>query len=111
MLFEIFFNAKGELREKIKSQYFDELFELQRYPEVKDSFDFISEALTAARGDFYALPGKNHELAITVVTKKLKDDYLVEGVFVNGADVLRAEDNEWDVPEDERFYAAHRPVA
>jgi hypothetical protein len=110
MLFEVFFNAKGELREKIKSRYFDELFELQRYAEVRDSFDFISEALTAARGDFYALPGKNHELAVTVATKKVKDGYRVEGVFVDGADVLRAQDDEWDVADDERLYARTDPA-
>jgi len=104
MLFEIFFNPKGELREAIKDGYFDELFELQRYAETKESFRFISDALQAARGDFYALPGKNREVAVTVATKKMKDGYRVEAVFVDGADVLRAKDEEWDVPEAERFY-------
>jgi hypothetical protein len=69
-LFEIFFNATGKLRDQIKSGYFDELFELQRYAELKDSFDFIAEALSAAHGNFYTLPGKDHDLAVTVATKK-----------------------------------------
>ena len=109
MLFEIFFTSKGELREKIKSGYFDPLFDLQRHAEFKKSFDFISEALTAARGDFYALPGKNRELAVTVATKKLKEGYRVEGVFVDGADVLRPQDAEWDVPVGERMYERTDP--
>jgi hypothetical protein len=109
MLFEIFFNPKGELREAIKDGYFDELFELQRYAETKQSFQFISDALQAARGDFYALPGKNREVAVTVATKKMKDGYRVEAVFVDGADVLRAKDEEWDVPETERFYERTGP--
>lgn len=104
MLFEIFFNPKGELRKAIKDGYFDELFELQRYTETKASFKFISDTLQAARGDFYALPGKNHEVAVTVATKKMEDSYRVEAVFVDGANVLRAKDREWDVPEVERFY-------
>jgi hypothetical protein len=80
------------------------VFELQRFAEVKASFDFISEALTAARGDFYSLPGKNHELAVTVATKKINDDYRVSAVFIDGDDVLRAQDDESDAHEDERFY-------
>jgi len=44
MLFEVFFNSTGKLRDDIKSGYFDELFELQRYAELKDSFNFIAEA-------------------------------------------------------------------
>ncbi len=109
MLFEIFFTSKGELREKIKGGYFDEVFELQRHSEFKKSFDFIGDALTAARGDFYALPGGNRELAVTVATKKLKDGYRVEGVFLDGADVLRPQDDEWDVPVAERMYERTEP--
>jgi hypothetical protein len=111
MLFEIFFNAKGELRDKIKSRYFDVLFELQRHAEVKDSFDFISEALIAARGDFYTVPGRNHDLAITVATKKATDGHRVDAVFVDGADVLRAQEDEWDVPEEERSYQSMEVAA
>lgn len=104
MLFEIFFNAKGELRNEIKSSLFNELFELERHAEVKDSFDFISETLTAARGDFYAVPGRNQEIAVTVVTKVATDGYRVDAVFVDGADVLRPEADESDVAEGEPFY-------
>jgi hypothetical protein len=111
MLFEIFFSPKGELPEAIKDGYFGEFFELQRYAEAKESFQFIGDALQAARGDFYALPGKNREVAVTVAIKKMKDDYRVEAVFVDGADVLRPKDDEWDVPEAERFYERNDPDA
>ena len=112
MLFEIFFNGKGELRQEIKSvEYFNEIFELQRHPDVGDSFDFIVEALTAAHGDFYAIPGRNQELAVTVATKKAIDGYRVDAVFVDGTNVLRAEDDESDIPEAERFYHSSTPAA
>jgi len=48
---------------------------------------------------------------ITVATKKTKDGYHGEAVFVDGADVLRAKDEEWDVPEAERFYERTNPDA
>lgn len=111
MLFEVFFNPEGDLRKEIKGAYFNELFELQRHPQLKDSFDFISNALIAARGDFYVMPGKNHVLAVTVATKKVKEGYRVDAVFVDGADVLRAEDEEWNVPEGERSYWRTDPTA
>jgi hypothetical protein len=95
----------------LKDGYFDELFDLQRHAETKASFQFISDALQAARGDFYALPGKNREVAVTVATKKMKDGYRVEAVFVDGTDVLRAKDEEWDVTEAERFYERTDPNA
>lgn len=109
MLFEIFFNAKCELRATIKNGCFDEVFELQRHGELKSSFDFIAEALTAARGDFYSLPGKNHDLAVTVATKKIKEGYRVEAVYVDGADVLRAQDDDWDVTDGERSFSCRNP--
>jgi hypothetical protein len=105
LLFEIFFDHRGELREKIKGRYFNEVFALQRHAELKESFKFIAEALGATRGDFYSLPGKNHQLAVTVKTKKIKGYHRVEEVFVNGANVLRAEEEEGDVlAADERLH-------
>jgi hypothetical protein len=68
MLFEMFFDADGMLRKSIKGQFFDELFDLQRHRDLKGSFDFIAEALIAAGGNFFAVPGKGHDLAVTVST-------------------------------------------
>jgi hypothetical protein len=98
MLLEIFFDRDGALRDRPKKGYFEEVFELQRYEELKDSFDFIAEALTATGGDFYAVPGKGHDLAVTVATKKKKAEVVVEAIYVGGADVLRIEE-EWAASE------------
>jgi len=100
MLFEIFFDPKGELRQDIKGRYFEQVFELQRHAELKDSFDFIAEALTAARGSFYSVPGKGHELAVTVSTTKKKGNAFVDAIYVNGANVLRGEEDAWDDIDD-----------
>jgi hypothetical protein len=89
MLFEMFFDAEGELRKSIKGQFFDKLFELQRHQNLKSSFDFIAEALTAAGGDFFAVPGKGHDLAVTVSTAKKKGALFVDAIYVGGVNVLR----------------------
>jgi hypothetical protein len=39
----------------------------------------------------------------------IKNAYRVDGVFVDGADVLRAQDGEWDLPEEELFYLRTDP--
>ena len=98
MLFEAFFDKDGKLRKRVKGRHLDEIFELQQYEELKPSFDFIADALTATGGDFYAVPGKGHELAVTVSTKKKKDGLVVDAVYIGGVDVLRVDD-EWAAEE------------
>jgi hypothetical protein len=63
----------------------------------------IPVALTAARADFYVLLGKEHELSVTVATRKKKEGIVVEAVYVDGVDVLRGEKDAWDI-DGERFY-------
>jgi hypothetical protein len=91
MLFEIFFDKDGKPRERLKRQYMDKIFELQQYEEMKPSFDFIAHALTATGGDFYAVPGKGHELAVTISTKKKDDRLVVDAIYIGGVDVLCTE--------------------
>ena len=98
MLFEAFFDKDGKLRKRVKGRHLDEIFELQQYEESKPSFDFIADALTATGGDFYAVPGKGHELAVTVSTKNIKDGLVVDAVYIGGVDVLRVDD-EWAAEE------------
>jgi hypothetical protein len=92
MLFEIFFDKDGKPRKRLKGQLLDEVFALQQYEELKPSFDFIADALTATGSDFYAVPGKGHELAVTVSTKKKNDDLMVDAIYIGGVDVLRIDD-------------------
>lgn len=100
MLFEVFFDSKAQPRNKIKGGAFNELFALERVKTLRDSFDFISETLLASRSEFYVLPGRGHELAVTVATRKVKDVYRVKAVYIDGVDILRPEDDISD-PGDE----------
>ena len=108
MLFEVFFDKKGRLREEFKSDYFEELFALQKHRELKASFDFIANALTSAKAKFYSLPGKGHELAVTVAIKEKGEAYVVTGVFINSANVLRSGDDARDKEDGEPRY---RPLS
>ena len=72
MLFEVFFDGKGELRKVFKTGRFNEVFELQRFRELSDSFAFISECLLSHADRFYLLPGKKHSIAVQIVTSGSK---------------------------------------
>ncbi|GMO38226.1 caspase family protein [Bradyrhizobium sp. TM233] len=94
MLFEIYFDSNGKLRSAVKSRHFDEVFELQRHSALADSFDFIARALTATSSDFYAVPGKDHDLAVTISTKDDPAGTLVDAIYIGGINALRIND-EW----------------
>lgn len=94
MLFEVFFDKHARLRNEIKGKFFEELFDLQKLTEFKDSFNFLSEALVAAGGDFHSVPGRNHNLAVSVGAKSVGAQYRVESVYIGGADVLHSVDDE-----------------
>ena len=111
MLFEVFFDPQAKLRSKIKANLFNEVFELRKHAAFRDSFEFIAETLVASRGDFYALPGSGHELAVTVATKKVKDAYRVDAIYVDGADVLRPEGEEWATDDDDGKLYSRRSAA
>lgn len=100
MLFEIFFDSKGELRESIKGNMFDDVFELQKFSQFKDSFDFIAETLIAAHGDFYVVPGKGHTLSVSVVTEKEKRGRRITGVFIDTVNVFTLRDAEYAEDEE-----------
>ena len=94
MLFEIFFDKDGAPRRRIKNQFFEEIFALQQYDELKESFTFIANALVATGGNFYAVPGTGHELAVSVSIKTNKDGLYVDAIYIDGTNVLRIDD-EW----------------
>lgn len=107
ILFEIFFDSEGKLRPEIKGRCFNDVFGLQRFAELKEGFDFIADVLTIAGGEYHAVPGKGHELAVTVSTKTEDDKIIVAGVYLGGVNVLRPEDDAND--EGPRLYRRLSP--
>jgi hypothetical protein len=98
MLFEVFFDKNAELRQEIKFGVFDDLFELERFPDFSSSFEFISSALANSNGDFYCLPGRGDSLSVAIVTRLESGIYNIHGVYVGSKNIMKAEEGE-DVEE------------
>ncbi|HIF9205258.1 TPA: caspase family protein [Photobacterium damselae] len=94
MLFEVFFNSKGDFRDSFKVAMFNKLFELQQYPDYKPAFDFIAELLLPFHNSFYVIPGKSIsdasiELGATLVEES--GNVIISSVHFDGESILRAE--------------------
>jgi len=93
MLFEVFFDSKGELRRKFKTDKFNSVFRLQQFDDLSESFDFISECLVLYANRFYSLPGKKHRVAVDIVSATAKSHPpTIKAVHVGGSDILWMED-------------------
>jgi hypothetical protein len=98
MLFEIFFDSRAQLREQPKNRYLEQVFDLQQYDELSDSFAFISECLLAHPDRFHAIPGKSRELTVDIVTKKKAGNkHVIQKVMFEGADILWIEDDAFGI--------------
>jgi Caspase domain len=91
ILFEIFFDSQGEPRKQPKINFFNEAFDLEQYPEFKDSFDFIAGALANQATHMFAIPGKGQTMTADV---QVGDDNVIEGVFVGGKNYLTEEEDD-----------------
>lgn len=105
ILFEVFFDSSAQLREQPKNRCLDEAFELQQYPELSESFAFISECLVAHVDRFHVIPGKNHEVPVDVVAKKRAGNgYIVKQIRYNGANILWIDDHSLGIFADDSGY-------
>jgi hypothetical protein len=68
------------------------VFDLQLHNELSESFAFISECLLAYADRFHAIPGKNRQITVDVVTKKKAGDHVVQKVIFDGSDILWIDD-------------------
>jgi hypothetical protein len=94
LLFEVFFDPKGELRKTFKMGGFNRVFGLQQFAELSESFDFISECLVLYANRFYSIPGKKHHVAVDVVSSSGKGGMpTIKAVHVGGTDILWMEDD------------------
>jgi hypothetical protein len=87
MLFEVFFDSKGELRKEMKTDSFEDLFALQQYPSLSESFKFITECLIPYSHRFHFPPGRDREVSIDITTRQEEETILVEGVFLGGSNI------------------------
>ena len=93
MLFEIFFDSQAKLRAQPKNRCFKEVFDLQQYKEMSESFSFIAECLLAHADRFHAIPGKKREITVDIMTKRKAGKHLVKEVRFDGSNILWVEDD------------------
>lgn len=111
MLFEVFFDADAKARDSIKANFFKELFDLRKTKALEASFDFIGTSLAAAKAKLYAIPGSHIEVPVSVAAKEIQNGYRIEGVYVDGINVLRQEDDSEPSDEEGQTYFERKSVA
>lgn len=90
MLFEVFFNKNGEIRDDFKMSRFNDLFALNRIPEFAASFEFISEVLINYQNRFYVIPGKSRAVSVDVVSSLVETgEQLISEIHFEGFNILR----------------------
>jgi hypothetical protein len=99
IVFEIFFDSQGEPRKRPKINFFSETFDLEQYPEFKDSFDFIAGALANQASHMFAIPGKGRTVTADV---RVGDGNVIEGVFVGGENYLS--EDPFDLGDDRKIF-------
>lgn len=96
ILFEIFFDSRGNLRDQPKNRQLEKVFDLHQYQDLSASFDFIAECLLLRSERFYAIPGKKREITVDVVTKKKSGNrQMIQKVMYNGEDILWIDEDEF----------------
>jgi urate oxidase len=95
ILFEVFFDSDGKIRDKPKDYHFDRIFSLQKYTELSSSFEFIASCLASNAERYYSIPGKAHQVSIDVT---LADDAenIVKGIYLAGKNILSTDDPDYD---------------
>lgn len=91
VLFEIFFDSEGQRRAKPKNGHFNQVFKLQRHPELASSFAFLATCLGPYADHYYSLPGSNASLSLDIVAQSPldNDEYYLSAVKFEGVNVLR----------------------
>jgi hypothetical protein len=100
MLFEVFLDPDGQPRTAIKANHFSEVFALKKHKNLQSSFDFIGSALAASNAKLYAIPGGPLDVSVTITAKAIANGFRIEGVYVDGVNILRLED-EAEASDDE----------
>ena len=93
IVFEIFFNRDGEIREHFKLSQFNNVFSLLEYDQFEESFTFIYETLLNYANHFYVIPGRNNKVNLDIKVKNVEDDEtVIEAICLDGENILKLED-------------------
>jgi Caspase domain len=95
ILFEIFFDSEGALRNEIKGRCFDDVFANRDV--MATSFDFITDCLNQSGRRMFVPPNQNRELAVTISIDNSTETDVISGLWIGGQDVMVIDDarNHW----------------
>jgi hypothetical protein len=89
ILFEIYFNSRGGLRDLPKSIMIDAVFQIEATEIFKDSFRFIKQALTPYLKNLFYIPSSAKGISVDVSCIDYEQDMkVVDAVFFEGDNVL-----------------------
>ena len=97
ILFEIYFDSHGDVREKIKRQSFEEVMALRNNPAYAKSFNFIRTVINPYRESLiYTIPEDDRKLDVNITAREEKTNNIIgeEEIYsvisiisVNGKDI------------------------
>ncbi|WP_281310745.1 PIN-like domain-containing protein [Flavobacterium flavigenum] len=93
ILFEIYFNSIGEIRNKYKNTFYQKIFELSEIDAFDNSFNFINQHLEKTGNAIFIIPVKNSPIRNISVNISDKDGRTVrvESVTLDGFELLEEE--------------------
>ena len=98
ILFEIYFNSKGELRKNhFNTRFINEIFRLQAIDKYKEAFKFIENQLKPYQNFLYFIPSdKQIALPIEVQFEKFNDEnsYRIVSIKMSGVELLKSSNTE-----------------
>lgn len=105
ILFEIYFDSNGRYRQNFKSNYIDEVFELEETEPFNKCFSFIKQALGPYLKTLFYVPSTARRISVDIVCVDLEEDLqAVQEVFYEGDNVLYDEaGSEYYDPTRDRF--------
>lgn len=89
--FEIYYNSKGILRAKLKTEYYSNVIRCLEMPEFISSCKFIASYLCKIEDRPIYIPGCNKKMYFHIILELSGEEYLLTGIRHNGKNVLN-----WD---------------
>lgn len=89
MVFEIYYDHQGKLRNKFKNLFFEEVIKVVESEPFYPSCNFIISRLSNETKDLFYIPGQNHKTTIVVFVLKKNDEIILRDITFNGESIYR----------------------
>ena len=89
VLFEIYFDAKGERRVRHKSEMIDPVFQVEDSDYYKASFEYIKQALKPFYNNLFYIPSSLQSVSVDVSCKKYENELMaINAIYFEGDNIL-----------------------